>query len=86
MNIIIKLGKVAKCKKKKKKCTDTTFLQTDTSILICVLADTEYWYLIDLVSIKVQFIIIIIILAVVRMNTKIFNGGCSKPKIHTFCW
>src|SRR4029434_1587247 len=41
-------------------CTDTTFLQTDTStsIFICVLADTEYRYryFLDLVSMKVQFI------------------------------
>ena len=37
---------------------DTTFLQTDTStsIFICVLADTEYRYFLDLVSMKVQLI------------------------------
>src|SRR4029434_10467288 len=43
-----------------KGCTDTTFLQTDTSmsIFICVLADTEYRYryFLDLVSMKVQLI------------------------------
>src|SRR4029434_3477820 len=41
-------------------CTDTTFLQTDTSmsIFIRVLADTEYRYrsFLDLVSMKVQLI------------------------------